>query len=326
MFKMKRAFKTAAATFCMTAITAFAQTAERGIMVREAQLYVSPDSQSQRLATVRRGREVAVMERSHEYVKVLANVRDPRQVGELEEGDPGLSITGWMLDKGVVRSSTPNGDKILFGEGADSEAEAQKASGRRGAATDAMRLYAETAEYFPNSPLAGEALWRSADIRWQLDRADAGTRKSSKAREAYLHPEIDDEYLRKVEKKFPNTKWSDLAAFDLLDKKLCGEWEGLPKCPEDESGMYEKYVKEHPNSPKIGEALYESAWRQAALVDIYKSRDDAGKSANAKAHALNLCAQIEALPAQGSGDWVQRAARLRFLLEQNISTYGNAID
>ena len=45
-----------------------------------------------------------------------------------------------------------------------------------------------------------------------------------------------------------------LAAFDLLDKKLCGEWEGLPKCPEDESGMYEKYVKEHPTSPKNAEA------------------------------------------------------------------------
>lgn len=312
--------------FSLLAISAFAQTAERGIMVRDAQLYVSPDSSSQRLATVGRGREIAVMERSHDYIKVLANVRDPRQLGEFEEGDPGLSITGWMFDKGIVRASTPNGDKILFGEGADSEAEAQKASGRRGAAEEAMRLYAETAEYFPNSPLAGEALWRSADIRWQLDRADASTHKSAKAREAYLHPQIDDEYLRKVEKKFPNTKWSDLAAFDLLDKKLCGEWEGLPKCPEDESGMYEKYVKEHPTSPKNGEALYEAAWRQAALVDLYKTRDDANKSANAKAHALNLCAQIEALPAQGSGDWAQRAARLKFLLDQGISTYGNAID
>ncbi len=312
--------------FLLCSTVAFAQTPERGIMVREAQLYVSPDSHSQRLATVGRGREVAVMERSHEYIKVLAQVKDPVVGGLMDEGNPGLSITGWMLDKGVVRSSTPSGDKVLFGEGADSEAEAQKAHGRRGAAEDAMRLYGETAEYFPNSPLAGEALWRSADIRWQLDRADAGTRKSSKAREAYLHPDIDDHYLKQVEKKFPNSKWSDMAAFDLLDKKLCGEWEGLPKCPEDESGMYEKYVKEHPNSPKNGEALYEAAWRQAALVDIYKSRDDAGKSANARARALNLCAQIEALPAQGSGDWPQRAARLKFLLEQDISTYGNAID
>lgn len=310
----------------LLSIAAFAQQAERGIMVREAQLYVSPDTNSQKLARVGRGREVAVIERSHDYIKVLANIKDAPVVGAYEEQTPGLSITGWILDKGVVRASTPNGDKVLFGEGADSEAEASKAHGRRGAAEDAMRLYAETAEYFPTSPLAGEALWRSADIRWQIDRSDASTRKSSKARESYLHPDIDDHYLRQVEKKFPSTKWSDQAAFDLLDKKLCGEWEGLPKCPEDETGMYEKYVKEHPTSPKNAEALYEAAWRQAALVDIYKTRDDAGKANNAKAHALSLCQQIESMNAQGSGDWAQRAARLRYLLEQGIPTFGNAID
>ena len=79
-----------------------------------------------------------------------------------------------------------------------------------------------------------------------------------------MHPQLEDRYLRSVEKKFPNSKWSDMAAYDLLDQKLCGEWEGLPKCPEKESEMYEKYVKEHPTSPKNAEALYESAWRQAA--------------------------------------------------------------
>jgi hypothetical protein len=307
------------------AASAFAQT-ERGIMVREAQLYLSPDPQSQRLAKVGRGREVAVIERSHDYIKVLANVQDNVRVGLFDEGRPGLSITGWIIDKGVVRASTPNGDKVLFGEGADSEAEGSKAHGRRGAAEDAMRLYAETAEYFPTSPLAGEALWRSADIRWQIEHADARTRASSRQRDPGMHPEVDDHYLKQVEKKFPNTKWSDLAAYDLLDKKLCGEWEGLAKCPEDESGMYEKYVKEHPTSPKNAEALYEAAWRQAALVDIYKSRNDATKSAAAKAHALSLCQQVIAQAAQPQGDWLQRAERLKYLVEQNIPMYGNAID
>lgn len=307
-------------------VSAFTQTPERGVMVREAQLYVSPDQSSQRLARVGRGREVAVIEHSHEFIKVLASVRDAVHVGILDEDNQGLSITGWIVDKGVIRASTPDGDKILFGEGADSEAEASKAHGRRGAAEDAMRLYGETAEYFPNSPLAGEALWRSADIRWQLDRADAGTRKSSKARDPNLHPQLEDRYLREVQKKFPNTKWADMAAYDRLDQKLCGEWEGLPKCPEDESGMYEKYVKEHPQSPKNAEALYEAAWRQAALIDIYKTRNDAGKAGAAKSHALGLCHEIESRYAQATGDWAQRAARLRYLVEQDIPTYGTAID
>ena len=306
---------------------AFAQqpTPERGIMVREAQLYLSPDTGSQRLSKVGRGREVAVIERSHEFIKVLANIRESQAVGMFDE-DRSLSITGWIIDKGVIRANTPDGDKILFGEGADSEAEASKAHGRRGAAQDAMRLYAETAEYFPSSPLAGEALWRSADIRWQLDRADAGTRKSSREREQVLRPQLEDKYLREVQKKFPNTKWADMAAYDRLDQKVCGEWEGLPKCPEDESGMYEKYVKEHPQSPKNAEALYEAAWRQAALIDIYKTRNDAGKASSAKAHALSLCQQISSQYAQAPGDWAQRAERLKYLLQQDIPTYGNSID
>src|ERR1043166_2668241 len=49
----------------LCAVSALAQNnTERGIMVREAELYVSPDSQSQKLATVGRGREIAVMDRS----------------------------------------------------------------------------------------------------------------------------------------------------------------------------------------------------------------------------------------------------------------------
>lgn len=325
-FRMALAMRNLLLLFEMFCVASFAQTTpERGIMVREAQLYLSPDTGSQRLSKVGRGHEVAVIERSHEFIKVLANVRESKAVGIVDE-DQSLSITGWIIDKGVIRASTPNGDKILFGEGSDSEAEASKAHGRRGAAEDAMRLYAETAEYFPNSPLAGEALWRSADIRWQLERADASTRKGSRSRDPELRPHLEDRYLREVQKKFPNTKWADMAAYDRLDQKLCGEWEGLPKCPEDESGMYEKYVKEHPQSPKDAEALYEAAWRQAALIDIYKTRNDAGKAGAAKSHSLGLCQQIESQYAQATGDWAQRAARLRYLVEQDIPTYGNAID
>ena len=36
----------------------------------------------------------------------------------------------------------------------------------------ARLLYQRMADFFPQSPLAPEAAWRSADIRWQLQKAD----------------------------------------------------------------------------------------------------------------------------------------------------------
>jgi hypothetical protein len=39
-----------------------------------------------------------------------------------------------------------------------------------------MRLYYRIYDLMPASPLAAEALYRAADIRWQMDRADVMTR------------------------------------------------------------------------------------------------------------------------------------------------------
>ena len=129
------------------------------------------------------------------------------------------------MDKGVITTTTPDGDKILFGEAFDSEMEASRRGGRRGAAQDAMRLYARIAEYFPASPLAAESLYRSADIRWQIEAADQATRPSAKMRDPALRVPIDEEHMKQVIKKYPGTKWADLAAYHLIDNKLCGEWE-----------------------------------------------------------------------------------------------------
>src|SRR6516162_11438938 len=139
--------------------TAAMAVVERGIIIREGIIYVAPDASSAKLSNVTRGREVAVVERSGNWANVVATVEvDPDQETE-------RNVTGWVLDKGIVASSTPDGDKIIFGEAVDSEAEASRRAGRKGAAQDAMRLYVRVAEYFPNSPLAGEAAYRSADIR-----------------------------------------------------------------------------------------------------------------------------------------------------------------
>ncbi|HVH85379.1 MAG TPA: outer membrane protein assembly factor BamD [Terriglobales bacterium] len=289
------------------------ENTERAISVREAILYLSPDTNSQKLATVERGRELAVLEHSgNQWLHALASLGGERDV------------SGWILDKGLVRKTTPNGDQILFGEAADSEAEASRRGGRRGADKDALRLYHWIPEYFPNSPLAGEAAYRSADIAWQLDVEDMRRRPSAKEKDPYMRHQMDEDQMRKVEKKYPHTKWADLAAFDLIDNKLCGDWEGDPKCPEKESGIYEKYAAEHPQSPKAAEALYDAAWRQSALIEIYRQREDQKKADESRAKALELSQRIaQQFP---NSDYAYRAQRLTYLLQQKIPTYGNTVD
>jgi len=297
------------ASSVLLALSLPAWAAERALPVREAVLYVAPDVTSAKLGSVTRGRELVILEKSPGWLHVLASV------------SPERDVNGWVQDKGIVRTSTPGGDRILFGEAADSEAEASRRHGRRGAADDALRLYYRMAEYFPSSPLAGEALFRAADIKWQLDYADVMTRPSSKERDPGDRPQIDQEGMREVRKKFPNTKWADLAAFRMLDNKLCGDWLAQSKCPEMESQLYEKYVAEHPQSPKAAEALYLAAWRQSALIEIYKTEGNLGRSSGARAKAVALAQRVVSQYPQG--DWAHRALRLAYMVEQNIPTYGN---
>jgi len=292
------------------ALPAFA-VAERGIVVRPSQIFLGPDPTSQKMSVLERGRELAIMERSREWVKVFASIT------------PEQDITGWMPDKGIVTAATPNGDKILFGEAVDSESEASRAHGRKGAAEDAMRLYARMAEYFPQSPLAPEAFYRAADVRWQLERSSIMSRPSAKHVDPSEREEINTEFMKEVMKKYPHTKWADLAAFHLIDNKLCGSWDGTPKCPEREAELYEKYVNDHPDSPVAAEALYEAASRRGALIDIYQSNDEGKKSGDAKARAMALAEKITSKYPQT--DWSARAARLIFYLQQGIPTYGSAV-
>ncbi len=86
-----------------------------------------------------------------------------------------------------------------------------------------------------------------------------------------MRGEINEQYMKEVMKKFPGTKWADLAAFHLIDNKLCGNWQGAAKCPIKEADIYEKYAEDHPESSASPEALYEAAWRWAALIEIYKT-------------------------------------------------------
>jgi hypothetical protein len=232
-------------------------------------------------------------------------------------------ITGWMFDKGVVHIDTPDGDKIIFGEAAASELEASKLHGRKGAADDARRLYYRVFDYFPKSELAGEALYRAADIIWQLDANDVNTRPSARQRSPDDRAEINEDYMRMVEKKFPRTKWADMAAFHLIENKLCGDWIGQSKCPEKEADIYEKYAFDRPESPDAAEALYDAATRRAALIEIYKTEGNPKKSEESQGQARgDANAAVSKYPAT---DWAYRSRTLIFMLDQGIPTYGNSL-
>ena len=125
-------------------------------------------------------------------------------------------------------------------------------------------------------------------------------------------------------KKYPGTKWSDLAAFKLIDNKLCGDWEGLSKCPEKEAEIYENYAKDHPQSPAAPEALYQAAYRRSALIEIYKNEPNQKKANESKERALSLAQRV--VSQYGQSDWALRTQTLIFYLQQGIPTYGNVGD
>lgn len=286
--------------------------AQHGIMVREAIIRITPDDSAQKIGDTGRGRQVVILGQNHDWVNVFANV------------DQGRDITGWIMDKGVVRTTTPNGDRIVFAAAEDSEDQASRSHGRPGAAQDAMRLYASLAELLPKSPLAGEALYRSADIRWQIESADVMSLPSAKEQDPLLRSRIDEDHMREVMKKFPHTKWADFAAYNLLDNKLCGDWQGQSKCPERETEIYEKYVREHPQSPKAAEALYNAASRQGALIQIYKTENEPARSDQAKVKAAALANEVA--KTYPDSTWANRALLLAYMIEQNVPTYGNAAE
>jgi outer membrane protein assembly factor BamD (BamD/ComL family) len=274
---------------------------------------------------VKRGNELIIIDTSRDWVHVEAILRAPsNEEGATEDEAEGKAITGWVMSRSLVQSTTQDGDRIIFGEAADSEDQASRRRGRRDAAQDAMRLYYRVYDLMPASPLAAEALYRAADIRWQIERSDVMTRPSARERDPYMRGQMKEEWMKLVIKKYPNTKWSDLAAFRLLDNKLCGDWEGLSKCPDKEAELYEIYAKDHPQSPAAAEALYNAAWRRAALIEIYKTEPNQKKAAESKDRAIALTQRI--ISQYGQSDWAYRAQRLSFYVQHDIATYGNASD
>ncbi len=326
---MKRRISILAASILFLAPLGFTRfafaDAQRGTLVHEETIRISPSADAARLGEAQRGHELIILDTTRDWVHVEAILMAPsREEGATDEEAEGKTITGWIPSKAFVASTTQDGDRIIFGEAADSEDQASSRRGRRDAAQDAMRLYYRVYDLMPASPLAAEALYRAADIRWQIERSDVMTRPSARQRESYMRGQMKEDWMKLVIKKYPTTKWSDLAAFRLLENKLCGEWEGIAKCPDKEADLYENYAKEHPQSPAAAEALYNAAWRRAALIEIYKTEPNQKKAGESKDRALALAQKVVSQYLQS--DWALRAERLIFYIQQGIPTYGNTAD
>jgi len=195
-----------------------------------------------------------VAEHSGPWLRVYANtdiyearLNDAPEIGHDEVPPP---ISGWMEARGVVIEGASGGDLVLMGEAANQESLASDPRGPVNAAQSARLLYRRLAEIFPNSPLAPEAAWRAADILWQLQKADAASRPSARERDPYMRAQMDEDELKKVIKLYSHTRQADLAAFELIENKLCGDWQGSEKCPERESVEYEKFAADHPDGPR----------------------------------------------------------------------------
>lgn len=295
-------------------------------LVREANLYSNADDSAGPMASILPGRELVIAERNGKWLRIFANTDAPdtRQSDTPVFGTEGQAqpISGWIVNKGIVDINTQDGDLILFGAADAAEQAAAVPDPPPHLAEEARLLYKRVVLMFPQSQWAPEALYRAADIRWQIQKADASSLPSAHEKENYLREQMDENEMRDVMKYFPRTRWADLAAFDLIDNKLCGDWQGSEKCPEKETDYYLKYVDEHPDSPRAAEALYDAAWRQAAAGDMWTSDGDSKRADEDRRNAQSIVDRMKQKYAQSA--FTARGVSMMYKVAQGIPVYGSS--
>ncbi|MHB8734700.1 MAG: tetratricopeptide repeat protein [Terriglobales bacterium] len=272
----------------------------KAVSVRLGKIYLNPDVHSTVVGDLRPGNDVAILEQSHGFAHVF------------------VQATGWIPDRGLVLLTDPNGAEVVFGAAAALERRAESTGGGAAIARDAGRLYYRIYDDFPASPRAGEALYRAADIGWQLDVRDLPVATDPSERR---FPDTD--LLRRVESKFSGTEWAARAAYTLLVTHFtCGEWLQKPKCVDKEADVYRDYLKKYPASPLYAQALYDLTYREAAGASVWAAEGphrDQGKAAARREAALADAAVLrQRFP---NTDWSAQAALLTYQLQQGISVY-----
>ena len=299
--------------------------AARATVLRDAVLYSGPDEASQRVAEIEPGYEVVVVEHNGPWMKVFALNepldQDPDTAPEFAPDNTDKAVSGWIKDKGVVSPATRDGDAVLYGAGANFEDQAAQPHAPKDAAMEAKLLYRRVFQYFPDSPLAKSAEFRAADIQWQLEKAENATLPSAKEQEAYLRPQLYEGPLKRVMKRYPGSQEAALAAFDLLDNKLCGDWQGLPKCPEMEAQLYLRYAGNYPESPRAAEAEYDAAYREGVLVTMYRVDGEDKRAAQEAKDTQALADDMrQRFP---KSDYTYRAESVAYRVSQGIDVYGS---
>ncbi len=294
------------------------------VVIPVTNLYVQPSLNSQRLTQIQPGREAVITEKNGKWIRVFANVDQGQshedQTTLLGPENPPQPLSGWMIDKGLVTEKTPNADQILFGAAQAQEDAATQPDAPPHAAQAARRLYLRVIQFFPKSKLVPDAMWRAADIRWQLQKADAATLPSAHSRQPYMRELPDENEMHAVMHYFPNTKWADFAAFTLIQNKLCGDWQGDEKCPEKEAQYYLDYARKYPKSPDAPEALYKAAWREAAAGDMWQADGNKKFADRDRSYVSGIATRLE--KNYPDSQYVTRAATLAFEVNQGIQIYG----
>ena len=103
----------------------------RGTLVHDETIRVAPANDAAKLGQAERGHELVILDSSRDWTHVEAILVEPKKDADTEEEAEGKIITGWVPSRALVEMSNPNGDKIIFGEAADSEDQASRRLGRR---------------------------------------------------------------------------------------------------------------------------------------------------------------------------------------------------
>jgi len=155
---MKALLKTHRPSHCFSALIAFRGCPSCSPRIRGSYLCLSGQEIPSNSPTSREGREVVILETSGNWVQVEANLTEERNHYWLD-----------ARQKGVVRTTTSERRtrfssvrQSIFRRPSQPQSWPQREPRRTPCA-----FTIELLNIFPTSPLAGEAMYRSADIRWQ---------------------------------------------------------------------------------------------------------------------------------------------------------------
>ena len=276
----------------------------KSVAIREGKLLLKPDTGSAVVGEIRPGDSVAIFERSPGFARVF------------------VKASGWMVDKGMIALTDPKAPAVIFGAAAQLQEKAESAPGESDTAKDAARLFFQVYDNFPQNPLAAEALYRAADIKWQLDSADLPLSRDPANRQF-----PDDHWLNKVKGQYAGTPWAARAAYVLLQKHFtCGDWVEKPGCIQKEINVYRDYLHDYPKSPLAADAAYQIVYRDGAAWSVYSDEGPQHDAGKAQQYAHETQEQAAAVASQYPGtDWAARAQLIAFEVAQGVPVYGHSL-